>query len=48
MANKPSEFPKFTPLDSETFEVIMRKIPQYLHNIVTALGIGNLNDLLID
>jgi len=48
MANKPSEFPKFTPLDSATVEKLMRKIPQYLHNIAVALGISNLNDLLID
>jgi len=48
MPNKPNEFPKFTPLDSATAERIMGKIPQYLHNIASVLGISNLNDLLVD
>jgi hypothetical protein len=48
MPNKPNEFPKFTPLDSADTERIMGKIPQYLHNIASVLGISNLNDLLVD
>jgi hypothetical protein len=48
MANKPEEFPKFTPLDQETIERSMNKILQYLHNIKGILGIDNRNDLLVD
>ena len=48
MANKPHEFPRFTPLDSATIQGLMSKIPQYLHNIGAALRIDNLNDLLVD
>ena len=48
MSNKPDDFPKFTPLDPETVEKLMSKIPQYLQNIVAVLGIGDLNDLLVD
>jgi hypothetical protein len=48
MANKPHEFPRFTPLDSATVQKLMSKIPQYLGNVSIALGIDNLNDLLVD
>jgi hypothetical protein len=50
MANKPHEFPKFTSLDQETIQKLMSKIPQYLQNdnVRIALGIDNLNDLLVD
>jgi hypothetical protein len=48
MANKPEEFPRFSPLDSATFNKLMGRIPQYLHNICAVLRIDNLNDLLVD
>ena len=48
MANKPEEFPTFTPLDPATAERLMKKIPQYLHNITAVLRIDKLNDLLVD
>ena len=48
MANKPEEFPFFTPLDEKTIKKLMDKIPIYLENISTVLGITDLDDLLID
>jgi len=48
MANKPHEFPQFTPLDDADVQRTMSKIPQYLHNVSAVLGIGNLNNLLVD
>jgi len=48
MPNKPEEFPQFTPLDPETVNKLMEKIPQYLYNVGAVLGIRNPNDLLID
>ena len=48
MANKPEEFPKFTPLDPAAIKRSMSKILQYLHNIRVILGIDNLNDLQVD
>ena len=48
MPNKPEEFPKFTPLDPETIDKLMEKIPQYLKNVISTLRIDNLNDLLVD
>jgi hypothetical protein len=48
MANKPHEFPHFTPLDLEDVQRTMSKIPQYLQNVAVSLGIDNLNDLLVD
>ena len=48
MANKPEEFPQFTPLDSVTVSKLMSKIPQYMQNIKGVLKINNLNDLIVD
>ncbi len=33
MANKPEQFPVFTPLDKETIQKMLTKIASYLHNI---------------
>jgi len=48
MPNKPDDFPKFTPLDKETIDKLMGKIPLYLKNIIGVLRIDNLNDLFVD
>ena len=48
MANKPEEFQIFTPLDSATIEQLMKKIPQYLHNIATVLGIKSPAEIIVN
>jgi hypothetical protein len=48
MANKPEEFPVFTPLDSATMQRLMEKIPQYLSNITAVLGIKSPNEIIVN
>ena len=38
MANKPEDFPEFTPLDSVVVKEWMDKFKQYLHNAAAVLG----------
>jgi hypothetical protein len=45
MANKPAEFPVFSPLDPMTLQNMMAKFPQYLQNIASVLNINNPDDL---
>lgn len=47
MANKPKEFPIFTPLDEATMEKLMAKIPLYLRNIAAVLQIKNPAEILV-
>ena len=42
MANKPEEFPIFTPLDEAIMEKLMAKIPRYLRNIAYTFFINML------
>jgi len=48
MANKPEEFPKFTQLDPATINKLMEKIPMYLQNIHSILGISHTSEILVD
>jgi hypothetical protein len=48
MANKSDDFPQFTPLDAATLEKLVSKIPQFLQNITTVLGIADPNEILVD
>ena len=48
MANRPDEFPQFTSLDSSSVNKLLSKIPLYLQNIKTILGIKDLNELIVD
>ncbi|MCL2802279.1 MAG: hypothetical protein FWD28_11045 [Treponema sp.] len=48
MANKPEEFPKFTQLDPPTINKLMEKIPIYLQNIHSILGINSTSEILVD
>jgi hypothetical protein len=48
MANKPVEFPVFTDPDPETMRQLMEKIPQYLHNIATVLGIKSSTEITVN
>ncbi|MCL1910634.1 MAG: hypothetical protein FWG13_00300 [Leptospirales bacterium] len=41
MANKPEEFPTFTPLDKHTIESMLGKIADYLHNISDIIKINH-------
>ncbi|MDR2965597.1 MAG: hypothetical protein LBU88_07460 [Treponema sp.] len=48
MANKPEEFPKFTKLDPAVVDKLMGKIPVYLKNIHSILGINSPSEILVD
>jgi hypothetical protein len=48
MANKPEEFPIFTPLDSAAMQRVMDKIPQYLQNIAAVLEIKSPNEIFVN
>jgi hypothetical protein len=41
MANKPEEFPVFTPLDKETIQNMLLKITNYLHNVSDIIQIDH-------
>lgn len=46
MANKPGEFPIFTPIDSSVIKTWMNKMKYYMHNVVAAvIGIEKLSDI---
>jgi hypothetical protein len=46
MANKPGEFPIFTPIDSSVIKEWMNKLKYYLHNVVASIiGIEKLSDI---
>jgi hypothetical protein len=49
MANKPREFPTFTPPDKETIENLLSKLNSYLSGFVAASGISDLStqDLIL-
>jgi hypothetical protein len=42
MANKPHEFPKFSPLDEETITVLLSKFNRYISNFISRSGISDL------
>jgi hypothetical protein len=48
MANKPSEFPTFTPLDRVVIKQWMDKFEQFIRAVFPAIGIGKLSDLKIN
>ena len=46
MANKPEEFPVFTPLDTPEMKKILEDvIPKLLGNVMPALGVENLSEI---
>jgi hypothetical protein len=48
MANKPEEFPVFTDPDLETMRQLMEKIPLYLKNVVSVLGIKSSSEIIVN
>jgi hypothetical protein len=51
MANKPYEFPMFSPLDRETIKGLLSKLNSYISSFVSKSGISDLNaqyDVLYD
>jgi len=47
MASKPEEFEVFTQPDAVTMRRLMDKIPQYLQNIATVLGIESPTEIIV-
>jgi hypothetical protein len=47
MAYRPDEFPLFTQPDSATMQKLMKKIPQFLHNVAIVLQINNPDEILV-
>jgi hypothetical protein len=48
MASKPEEFPVFTDPDPETMRRLMEKIPLYLKNLVSVLGIRSSAEIIVN